>query len=451
MDMYRKFILSLFIFFSIWGHAQTSSDNTVPDINIQSVLAKGRFIKVFCSKNKVYAGEPFEVTYKFYEQVTSSPSVLQQPDFDGYSVQELPGEEGAITEELDGEIYKTYIIRKVQLTANEPGRHILAKCIVDDVVSLPDPTDPSKEIRYRFSVSSKETVINVLPLPANTKPSGFYGVTGSFTMEVAAQKDTLALNETGHLLITISGSGNIDAVNNPDIKWPADIEHFEGSDTQQVNNKDFPINSTKTFDIPFTGKQAGAVKIPPVIFVFFNPSSSKYQAIKSDSIQVFFSANKTSHAAVQQVYQEDFTNRKYLWIVPAIAAVVVLGGFISYRRNKKEEERALAIKKEKADFIKAKQTLIKQEEEKKLPYDAAEIIPALASITDAKEFCMAAKKIMTDLIGKNNFQQKQNEAAVAFIKKCDYHIYSPVEENINKEEMIQEMRMILEKNKQHSS
>lgn len=446
-DMYRRLIVSAFTFIllNIVSHAQTGSDNALPDINVQSVLAKGRFIKVYASKTKVYAGEPFEVTYKFYEQVTSNPSVLQQPDFDGYSVQELPSENGSVPEALDGEIYKTYIIRKVQLTAPEPGKHILGKCIVEDLVSLPDPANPAKDITYKFSVSSKEVMIDVLPLPANTKPPGFYGITGNFSMQVSALKDSLGLNETGHLLVTISGSGNIDAVNSPEIKWPAGIEHFEGSDTQQVNNPDFPINSNRTFDIPFTGKQAGMIMIPPVSFVYFNPATQKYQTIKSDSIPVFFSAGSASTSVIQPIYQDDITNRKYLWIVPAIAIVVIAGGIISYRKNKKEEQRILALKKEKADIMAAKQILFKQEEEKKQPEDFKEQITALLSLTDRKEFFISVKNLVTTITDKNHSNGFNHAAAESLLKQCNYHIYSPIDEEFDREQVLQALQNMIKK------
>ena len=169
--MRRTGIILAFILCSIFVQAQSSNNNALPEVSAQSVINKGRFIKVFCSKSKVYAGEPFQVTYKFYEQITSRPSVLQQPDFNGFSVQELPYENGAIPEIFDGEMDKASIIRKVQLTAPEAGTHILSASTVEDIVTLPDPADASKEQNYTFTVSNPQQFIEVLPLPANTRPA----------------------------------------------------------------------------------------------------------------------------------------------------------------------------------------------------------------------------------------------------------------------------------------
>ena len=439
--MRRTGIILAFILCSIFVQAQSSNNNALPEVSAQSVINKGRFIKVFCSKSKVYAGEPFQVTYKFYEQITSRPSVLQQPDFNGFSVQELPYENGAIPEIFDGEMYKAYIIRKVQLTAPEAGKHILSASTVEDIVTLPDPADASKEQNYTFTVSNPQQFIEVLPLPANTRPADFYGITGNFSMQAAAAKDTLALNETGHLLITITGSGNIDAINMPLVKWPAGIEHFEGSDTQHIISPDFPISGDRVFDIPFLSKKEGLISLPPVYFVFFNPQSQKYQSIHTNSIAVNFSAAAVA-AQQQPVYQDDITNRKYLWIVPAIAAVVAFGGFVSYRRNKKAEAISKTYKQKQAAALQQK---LKQQVPVSaiIKTDSSAQIDALKNETDKNNFFTGAKKIIANALAENSITDELKNTAEMFLKKCDYYIYSPVEEGFDVEKLVGEMRRLM--------
>lgn len=424
---------------------RTNAQTDVPDFSTEAAIKKGRFIKVFTSKSRVYAGEPFEVTYKFYNQLTSSPSVVQQPDFNNFSVTELPFVQGVMPEEVDGEIYKSYIIRHVQLTAPEPGKHLLSKSIVEDVVTLPDPSDPAKNIVYKFDVSNPEQYIEVLPLPAKSKPEGFYGVTGNFSLTAKLSKDTLGVNETGHLLITIAGSGNIDAVNAPEINWPQGIEHFEPSDTQHIDDDNFPIKYSRVFDIPFVSKQTGSFEIPSFSLVFFNPSGQKYQSINSKKITPFFITAKTNQAEAQPVYQDDVTNHKYLWIVPAIALVVIAGGYLSYRRNKRNEEKMRQYKKQQAERIETKLKQMAAAEKQKSKTDFNALLQALEkNESDKTTFISEAKKILSAFLRENEIADTATVSkAEVFFKKCDYHLYAPFEEGNIRTEIMEELKLFI--------
>ena len=59
------------------------------------------------------------------------------------------------------------------------------------------------------------------------------------------------------MIITIKGAGNFDAINKPEILWPSNTDHFDGNDSQHVDQNNFPISGDRVFDIPFIGKKEG--------------------------------------------------------------------------------------------------------------------------------------------------------------------------------------------------
>src|SRR4029077_4920930 len=136
--------------------------------------------------------------------------------------------------------------------------------------------------KFNITVRNTDMTVEVNELPVKNKPDDFYGLTGTYTITAAAPTETITapapkkkipVGETGHLIVTIKGSGNFDAISRPEILWPANIEHFEGDDSQHVDQGNFPLTGYRVFNIPFIGKTEGIVTIPPVKFSFFNTSS----------------------------------------------------------------------------------------------------------------------------------------------------------------------------------
>ena len=307
------------------------------DADMEALLKQKMFVKVFTSKDKIFVGEPIMATYKFYvaSNINDRPTVTRQPEFTGCSVKELNFDQGPEYENMNNETYAVYTIRKVQLTPLEEGSFSLGKAYVNNAVEIFNPDDVMVTKKLNITVSNNDVTVDVSRLPGKNKPENFYGIIGTFNITAAAAKNEIPVGENGHLLITIKGAGNIDAITQPEIAWPHNIAHFDGKDSQHVNQDNFPISGDRVFDIPFIGKDEGSIAIPPVKFSYFNIALKKYETVTTDSIPVMFTKALPHNDEFNEVVNYDITNRKYLWIVAGIACVVALVGFISYKRNKR--------------------------------------------------------------------------------------------------------------------
>ena len=396
----------------------TKSDS---DTDIEQTLKQKMFVKVFTNKNKVFVGEPVMATYKFYvaSNINDRPTVTKQPEFSGCSVKELDFEQGPQFERINNESYSVYTIRKVQLTPLQEGGLSLGKAYVNNAVELYNPDDPFVTKKFNITVGNADAAIEVSNLPQKNKPEDFYGITGTFSIVAAAADSKIPVGENGHLIVTIKGAGNLDAINEPEITWPRHTEHFEGKDSQHVNENNFPVSGDRVFDIPFIGKKEGIFKIAPIQFSFFNTASKNYQTITTDSIAITFTKPPLQKYEFTNVVNYDITNRKYLWIVPAIAATVALVGFISYRRNKMH-----ALKTAPATSVTAAPVFAQPQPVFNVKYrtDFSRHLNELESITDNKQFYTKAKDLLTKAVAERlDSAQYSEQVLITELKQRTYN------------------------------
>lgn len=350
----------------------------------ESLIKKNIYVKVFAGKHEVFTGEPILVTYKLYAAMFCRSRVSRQPAFNNCSVLELDPETEPEIEIIEGKKFHVYTIRKVQVTPLGAGILQLGAVEVENNVQL---VMKDNSIRS-FSVTSinEPVSVNVLPLPMAGRPENFSGVIGSFITSASADSNSLPAGENATLKITIKGTGNFAAIHAPVIAWPKGIEHFETSDTQHLNQYDYPVTGYKIFSIPFIGTKEGSVVISPASFNFFDPLLKAYRTITTDKVLMTFTKPITTKAQLADV-KEAAGNSKYLWIIAAIAAVVVCSLLISMQL--KSRRPPLPIK-ETITLAIADEPLQKN--------DAVEILALLnnlGTIEDTKKFLAEACIFLT--------------------------------------------------------
>ncbi len=406
--------------------------------SIENFLKRSMFVKVFVSKSKIFVGEPVMALYKFYTSVSGQAVVLKQPEFTGCSVKELNFGDTPETEKINGETYTVYTIRKVQLTPVQAGALAVGVATVTNHVEIPDAQDFNPD-KYDITVSNTPTSVDVSSLPEKSKPEKFYGITGLFSITASVQQNKIAVDENDHLIVTIKGAGNLDAINKPDITWPSGTEHFDGNDSQHIDQNNFPISGNRIFDIPFIGKKEGRIEIPPISLSYFNTDSKKYETVKTDSIPITFTRALAKNNEYTGIVRYDISNRRYLWIVPAIAVTVALVGFISYKRNKLQLKKNVV-----AQPVVTPVPVFEPVVQLRYKTDFSRHWGDLQNITDVKLFFVKAKELLLSAISEKTGSQHHAETfLIAELKEktsaalcnktfllldfCNEKIYAPFE------------------------
>ncbi|HWB24135.1 MAG TPA: BatD family protein [Chitinophagaceae bacterium] len=374
-----------------------------PGDNAAEKLANTVFYKIETAKNTVFTGEPFLVEYKLYMSVLEEPGPGKVPAFTGCSIVDLPPQQGPVIETVNGKAYNVLVVRKIQVTPLQDGELILPEASVNNIIQYVTTDKPYNVKSYSIAAYCQPVTITVKPLPEKDKPADFSGLVGNFTLTTKLDSNTIPQNDNTHLTLTIAGTGNIDAINVPAINWPRNTQHFDATDTQHTFSDTFPVSGAKIFSIPFIGTKQGNAVIPPVSFSYFDPAAEKYVTLHSDSLDIKFTG-PLPKSEQREIVTEDITNRKYLWIVPAIALTVAFVLIITGKKQRNEKK-----KKEAAKAIQQLPAEVK-------PQPAAVVKPAinfyaslrvLGDTPDDKVFFNRAKELLTLAV-----QQKFNLTAL---------------------------------------
>lgn len=248
------------------------------------------FVRATPNKKTVYVGEPFVVTYQLYSALGGQSKVTGQPSFTGVSVLDLTKESQPEMVTVGNKRYRAFLIRKVQLTALQPGTISLGTVETSNDIPFTSYDDPYHPQTYTQLLKNPAVTVEAKPLPEAGKPADFSGAVGKFQIHVVPQNAQLPAGENNTLHIEITGEGNLLPATIPQVNWPAGVEHYDPKDSQNVDKRSFPVLVSKVFEVPFIGDKQGKVTFAPISFSYFDPNEGVYKTVKSDPFTVEFMA-----------------------------------------------------------------------------------------------------------------------------------------------------------------
>ncbi len=266
---------------------------------------KDVFLRAYVTNNNPYLGEQVIITYKIYTANVpiSDIDIENLASFPGFWSTNLTGDRQQIeprTEIIDGKEYLTGELYRAALFPQKAGKIMIdakklsctAQVRTQGTRRIRDPffdsffDDPFFNNQYqnvRIEMESNPLTINVKPLPVDRKPAGFSGAVGRFQLEGSVDKSTLALNDALTLKLTISGSGNLELINTPDINWPPDFETYDPKISNNIRTSDAGVTGTRTFEYLAIPRSAGDFTIGPVELSYFDPVSGTYRTLSTET------------------------------------------------------------------------------------------------------------------------------------------------------------------------
>ncbi len=372
-------------------------------------VSKNMQLRLQTSKSTCFVGEPILATYKLYTRLQSETSLDKNPSFSGFSVVDMMDRNELdvhTQEKLNGRMYNVYNIRKAQLYPLQAGAIELEVATLNNKVSFVKYDDGAginkNIITENVTLSSKQATINVLPLPENNKPENFTGAVGDFSIDAQLEKTNFSTDETGKLIITIIGNGNMQLLTIPQIGWPSTFEVFEPKTIDNTNQSTIPISGSKTFEIPFTISNAGKYSVPSVNFSFFNPNNKTYKTISTKEIKFFIT--KGSGIAKKNLSLKKVTNQeslldKLLSKRIVFSILLLIGMIVSFifmrKKNKKMLLESLVIEKEIPEI-----SILKEEKTTKLETNKNHLEKTTACFSNdiCKEFYTILNKELREFI-----------------------------------------------------
>lgn len=435
-------------------------------------IKKNMFVRVEADKKSVYVGQPVVATYKLYTRLKSESNMTKNPSFNGFSVLDIqqPDDMNYHTEKLEGREYNVYIIRKVQLYPLLAGNLELGMAEIENNIQFikaefadrqADAMNdmfrglselvipPEGIVIQKVTLQSKPEYITVKSLPDAGKPVGFKGAVGNFTIDSRVEKNNFSTDDEGKLAIVISGEGNLQMVNAPEVSWPNGIEGFDSRATDDLFKGTVPVSGRKIFEFPFSVSKEGNYSIPAVEFSFYDIGNGAYKTLKTTPIEIKVSKGtgtpKTAITGADTKRPDNFLTRFFnnrLRVVSLVAVLIVIGLIVWLKKDKKIEKQHAITKQAETpvpdaplpaeDLFPVKQNYLLKAEESLYREDARSFYTDLNQGLKnflAHKLALAPEEInRKNIIEQLDAQGVSNETAMQLQKLMDdmeWQLYTP--------------------------
>ena len=435
------------------------------------ITDKDLFVLATASKTKVHEQEAILVTYKAYTTVDLRQLLGKMPDQQGFYVQEveLPTQKTFKLEHYKGRNYNTVVYRQYVLFPQKSGKLEIPAVTFDAVVAqrVAVSDDPFEAffngggyVEVNKKIIAPKLVINVDPLPS--KPEGFSGGVGTFSLKSDISTTELKANEAVTIKLTISGTGNMKLVSAPEVKFPHDFEVYDPKIEDNYELTANGLSGTKPIEYLAIPRHAGNFSIPPIEFKYFDIKSGEYKTLTTEVYELKVAKGDGS-AASQQVIA-DFTNKEnvkvlgtdilfiktgdtalrqkgnyfygttayYLWyIIPFLLFVVFV---VIYRKQAIESANVAKVKTKKANKVATKRMKLagKLLSENKVNEFYDEVLKALWGYISDKLNIPVSKlsrdNIEAELSG-HGVPEDLIKEFIGALSECEFARYAPGNQN----------------------
>ena len=258
----------------------------------QNISAKDLFMTATASRTSVHEQEAILVTYKIYTLVDLRELDGKLPTLDGFQIQEIPlprTKEFSI-EQYNGRNYRSVIWSQYLLFPQKSGKLTIPAITYEGVVITRnrnlDPIEAffngqSGYTEVKRKIATPTLTINVSPLP--TKPAGFSGAVGKFSVSSSISTKEVDANEAVTLKISVQGSGNMKLISTPEVQFPKDFETYDAKVNDNFQLTRSGLSGTKDFEYLFVPRHAGTYEIPAAEFIYFDTESRSYKTLKTEA------------------------------------------------------------------------------------------------------------------------------------------------------------------------
>jgi hypothetical protein len=259
------------------------------------------FLRVIPSKKEVYVGEQFVSGLKIYTRVNTRPgSAASDLPYEGFYKKSLDPDANAQQQEINGQQYVTQVIQRHILIPQKTGDLQIAPYKSDWMVQQRverqrsnNPIDAFFDDPFFSSVQEVPVTLSTLPVNIHVKPLppgapvGFTGAVGDFSLKAELSSTEIAVNEALSLKITISGSGNLPLMGEPEVNLPPDHDLYDVTRSVQTSTSGNRISGSVTFEYPIIARHAGRFRIAPVQFAWFDPNTASYKTALTEEFNFF--------------------------------------------------------------------------------------------------------------------------------------------------------------------
>lgn len=257
------------------------------------------FVQIEVPKKNVYVGEAVPVVVRLYVDKRIRWRIEEMPvlEGEGFTKVKFPRPRDGVIQK-DGREYDVMTFR-TSISPSKAGKVTLGPMDVSFVASIPrakrararspldlfdngffdDPFGPFGQME-RKKVTADPVELDVKPLPSAGRPADFSGAIGNFQLSVEGSPKQVKVGDPVTLKMYISGSGNFDRVNAPELVDRKGWHAYEASNVFSPNDE-ILTNGTKTFEMAVVPEEK-KTQMPQVRFSYFDSDTEKYVTLTSE-------------------------------------------------------------------------------------------------------------------------------------------------------------------------
>ncbi len=266
------------------------------------------FAELVVTKKSAYVGEMIPVEIRLGVNTRTRANLTKPPEItgQGFTTQKL-SEPQQNFETIGGRTYQV-LTYKTAIAAARTGRFTVGPVEFEAVVQVPrqssgrgrspfdlfnmddpfsDPffSDPFGSMMERrvVKIKSEPATLDVKALPPKA-PAEFSGAVGIFNMTADANPKSAQVGDPLTVTATISGRGNFDRVNAPELFDDRGWHKYPPS-SKFNQNDDVGISGDKSFEMVLSPNERKQ-QVPALVFSYFDPVKENYVTLKSDPIAV---------------------------------------------------------------------------------------------------------------------------------------------------------------------
>ncbi|HOZ30365.1 MAG TPA: BatD family protein [Bacteroidales bacterium] len=296
-------------FADMYNQTQPQVSNAKKEITNEDL-----FIRVIADKTNIYKGEPINVAIKIYTKVDlTGVNEIIFPAFDAFYAEEVESATrlNFTRETYNGQTYNVALIKRYILYPRYTGNVKIEACEADCEVR--QAVSGGNNFWAQFygyyeatqrKIKSPEISINVKNLPPAS--DDFSGAIGTFNIKMTQSADTVNINDAVTFKLILTGTGNFNMIEMPEIVWPKEFEVYEPVSSENTNASTAGISGTKTWEFTIIPRYPGIFKLGKINFQYFDSQSKQYKTLTTNNITLAVRKDKndTKFGETDYVYTQ---------------------------------------------------------------------------------------------------------------------------------------------------
>jgi len=438
------------------------------------------------SNSKPYIGEGVYVEFRLYFSDNISiydNSVTEAPKYNGFWSQEIKQQEiKAKRGKYNGEEYNYAIMRKALLIPTKNGKLEIDPMEMDIIIGVPTGRADffgnviTRNVRKTFK--SRKKIVRPKALPIANKPLEFNGAVGDFDFNITLSKDVLKANESAQIRVQVSGKGNLNLFELPEITTPEELEKYQPERKERTNTTTTGIKGSVIENYTVVPQFKGRYKIPSTAFSYFNPKEKKYKTITTKNLfvnvlegkeiattipnskapvkqDVVITGNNFRYIQTKTIFKPketvDFFKSNLFYLLLLLPLIAIPFGIVIKKITESRNNDIVGSRTRRAEKL-AKKYLAaakKQLGNKEAFYEALE--RALHNYLKAKlgiETAEISKERIAEILQERNIDTKINKQFIKVLQSSDFARYTPVTDTEMEAEYNKAKEIIVQLDKQ---